>query len=156
MDEYTRREQRRAAQMAGAMAKVGVALLALPLDELPPIAHMQLRHDSLSEGLRVELQLGGACTTAAGLRAWAAALPEPAVAAKETQDYVRVEVVSVLDGVTVAVWDHIRGRDMGDAVRLLGLPLDRQTHAVPLAALRELAAHAAADEPATTRESAHA
>lgn len=153
MDYYQRRDQARAGEMAAAMAKVGVALLALPLDEMPVIASIQVRHDAVSEGLRIEMQLGARNEPAAGLLAWAGALPESAVAGCEYRDYVRVEVVGVLDGVTVAVWDHITGREMGDAVRLLGLPLDGRTHGVSVAALRELAAH---DENRSAKESVDA
>ena len=141
MDYYQRRDQARAREMAAAMAKVGVALLALPLDEMPVIASMQVRHDAVSEGLRIEMQLSARNAAASGLLAWAGTLPDSAVVGCEYREYVRVEVLGVLDGVTVLVWDHFRGREMGDAARLLGLPLDGRTHGVSVAALRELADH---------------
>jgi hypothetical protein len=156
VDEYIRRDQCRTGEMAAAMAKVGVALLALPLDELPVIASVQVHHDFLSRGLRVEMQLNAAHETAAGLLAWADALPDAAASGRERPDYLRLEVVAVLDGITVPVWGHLAGHNMGDAAHLLGLPLDGQTHPISIAGLRALAERLASRPAGSGRETCNA
>jgi hypothetical protein len=62
MDQRTERH-------AAAMAKAGVGLLALPLADLPPIAHVTVRHDR--GGVVVELQLAHPVEVASALCTWA-------------------------------------------------------------------------------------
>ncbi|HVM13926.1 MAG TPA: hypothetical protein VM287_06320 [Egibacteraceae bacterium] len=123
--------------IAEAMARVGLALLALPLADLPPVAHVEA--DDRSNQPRVRLQLSAACEPAAALVAWADALPDTSAQGCEYDNHIHVDVVAVLDGVRVAVWSHFDGEHLVDAGNFLSLPLDGQTHALPLAALRGLA-----------------
>lgn len=134
MDERTERIE----LMAAAMAKVGVALLALPLAELPPIAAVSVGRE-LSGELPVHLQLGGLIEIAPALSAWAEALPKPRLTGKEFETYIRLEVTGVLDDVPVVVWGHLKGQALVEAGNFLSLPLGGESHRLPLAALRGLA-----------------
>jgi len=132
----------RITHMSAAMAKAGVGLLALPLAELPPIAAVFVHHRP-GDGLRVELQLAVSSHTAAALCAWADVLSERRAAGREHDDYIHVEIVGEIDGVQVAVWDHIAGEQLVDASCFLSLPLDGEKHPFPLAALGGLAERSA-------------
>lgn len=125
-------------EMAGAMAKAGVGLLALPLVELPAIASVQVRIDGGQAYVSLQLSAVGGGDAAVGLLAWADVLPEHAVTGLEGDDYIRVAVSGVIDGVRVEVWTHFRGEHLVDTGCFLGLPLDRESHALPLGALRAL------------------
>lgn len=128
----------RITRISSAMAKAGVGLLALPLAELPPVASVQVEHPH-GGTTTVRLQLATTSHTAAALSAWADALPEPRAVGREHDDYIHLEVTGVIDGVQVAVWDHLTGEHLVDAGCFLSLPLDGRKHRFPLGALRGLA-----------------
>lgn len=125
MDQGTERH-------AAAMAKAGVGLLALPLGELPPIAHVGVLNDR--GGVLVELQLAHPVAIASALCAWADALPGAIACAREYETYTRVEVAGVIDGVPVVVWGHLRDDHRIDARTVVDL-----NGTLPVAALRRLA-----------------
>jgi hypothetical protein len=130
-------------EMAGAMVKAGVGLLALPLVELPAIAFVQIRADGAQAQVALQLaavQDGG---EAAALLAWADVLPASAATGLESNDYIRLSVSGVIDGVCVEVWTHLRGEHLVDTGCFLSLPLDGGMHVLPLGALRALAQHRA-------------
>lgn len=131
-------------EMAGAMVKAGVGLLALPLVELPAIAFVQVRR---TDGAQAHLDLQLAAVQhgdqVADLLAWADVLPERAATGVEWDEYIRLSVSGVIDGVCVEVWTHLRGEHLVDTGCFLGLPLDGETHVLPLGALRALAQHRA-------------
>lgn len=130
--------------MARAMADAGAGLLALPLGELPDIASVQLMTER-PDGLAVRLQLSAGNTgdAVAALLAWADAMTDPAASGRECEDYIRVEVTGLVGGVRIAVWDHLRGPDLNDTGCFLSLPLDGDTHRLPLGVLRALARYRA-------------
>lgn len=132
----------RTVEMAGVMAKVGVALLALPLVDLPAVAAARVH----ASGPQVSLQLAAVLDggPVAGLLAWADVLPDRIATGLEWEDYIRVAVVGVIDGVRAEVWTHLRGDQLVDARRALAIPLTGAEHALPLRALRSLAQHGSA------------
>lgn len=125
------------------MAKAGVGLLALPLVDLPEIASMQVRTEGMQAHLSMQLSALEGGDQVVHLLAWADVLPERAAVGLEWDDYIRLAVTGVIDGVRVEVWTHLRGEHLVDTGRLLGLPHDRESHALPLGALRALAEHRA-------------
>lgn len=136
--------EHRIPDMARAMADIGSGLLAPPLAELPDIAAVQVI-TRWSEGLAVRLQLSmvGLGDQVDALIAWAEALPEPAATGRECEDYIRLEVSGLVGGVRITVWAHLRGLDLNDTACFLSLPLDDETHRLPLGRLRALARHRA-------------
>lgn len=132
--------------MAGAMATAGPALMALPLAELPAIASIHIRSGFGGEAAYVEMQLS--CRhddeQVSALLAWAAVLPEQCASGIEFDDYIRLIVAGVVDGVRVTVWTHLRGEHLVDTGSFLSLPLDGESHTLPLGVLRALAQHRAA------------
>lgn len=133
----------RAVEMARAMVKVGVGLLALPLVELPGIASVQVRASGAQAQVSLQLSAVEGHHQVAGLLAWADVLSERAATGLEWDDYIRVTVSGVIDGVCVEVWTHLRGEHLADTGCFLGLPLDREAHALSLGALRALVQHQA-------------
>ncbi|MBW0091430.1 hypothetical protein I4I73_21535 [Pseudonocardia sp. KRD-184] len=132
----------RTVETAGVMAKVGVAMLALPLVDLPAVASAHIHSNNSQVSLQLAaVQDGG---QVAGLLAWADVLPERIATGLEWEDYIRLAVVGVIDGVRVEVWTHLRGEQLVDARRVLALPLDGAEHALSLGALRSLAQHGSA------------
>lgn len=125
MDQRTERH-------AAAMAKAGVGLLALPLADLPPIAHVTVRHDR--GGVVVELQLAHPVEVASALCTWADALPDATASAYEHENYTRIEVFGMVDGVPVLVWGHLRNGHHIDSGAVIG-----PDGALSIAALRGLA-----------------
>jgi len=132
--------------MAGAMATAGPALLVLPLADLPAIASIHVRSGFGGDPSYVEMQLS--CRhdheQVSALLAWAAVLPEQSASGLEFDDYIRLNVAGVVDGVRVTVWTHLRGEHLVDTGCFLSLPLDGEPHPVPLGVLRALAQHRAA------------
>lgn len=130
-------------ELAGAMAKVGVGLLALPLSELPTIASVQVREGS-SANVRLQLSAVEDRNPAGALMAWAQALPERVAYGREREDYIRLAVIGVIDGVAVEVWTHVTGEHLVDTGCFLSLPPGGETHALPIGVLQALAEHRAA------------
>ena len=130
------------ADMAGAIAKVGVGLLALPLADLPAIAAVQVR-DTAPTHLLLQLSAVGDGDRISALLAWADVLPDRAAYGIEREEYIRLAVTGVLDGVQVEVWTHLSGEHLVDTRCFLGLPPDDEEHALPLGALRALVEHRA-------------
>lgn len=136
--------EHRVPEMARVMADIGPGLLALPLDELPDIAAVQLmiRWPGQLE-VRMQLSTVDVGDQVDALIAWADALPEPAAAGRECEDYIRLEVSGLVGGARISVWAHLRGPDLNDTGCFLSLPLDSETHRLPLGVLRALARHRA-------------
>jgi hypothetical protein len=131
----------RSVRIAGAMAKAGVGLLALPLADLPPVVHAQVLCDGVQPELALQLGSVHVDEQVRGLLAWAAALPDRVVVGLEQQDSIRLEVRGSVDGVSVAVWTYLRGEHLVDTGGFLGLAVDGESHVLPLGALRALAQH---------------
>ena len=121
--------------MAGALAKVGTGLLALPLADLPAIAFVDLRNEHEP---RIDLQLSISSEPVSDLLAWGDVLPAPVAYGRDERDYIRLEIASLVDGVPLAVWTHLRGEHLAVARRLLGLPPDGEAHHLSVAVLRGL------------------
>ena len=130
-------------EIAEAMARVGAALRELPLARLPDVYAATIRAAVLARPLRVELQLVASPAPAAGLLAWAEALPGSTATASWGKGYIDVKVSGELAGLPVVVWDHLRGAaEARQAARHLALGADRSNRTpvtVSLAALRRLA-----------------
>ena len=131
--------------MAGAMANAGPALLALPLADLPAIASVRIHTDADAARIEMQLSCGGVDQEqVAGLLAWADVLPDRSAAGGEFDDYIRLDVTGIVNGARVTVWTHLRGEYLVDTGCFLSLPLDGESHTVPLGVLRALAQHRAA------------
>lgn len=128
--------------LARAMADIGAGLLALPLADLPDIASIRLMPE-WPDSLDVQLQLSvaGCADHVVGLLMWADAMTDPIATGREREDYIRLEVSGVVGGLRIAVWTHLDGPDLVDVGSFLSLPLDSETHRLPLGVLRALARH---------------
>lgn len=119
-------------------AAVGSVLAGLDLGEVGGIAALSV-HPDLDGVAQVILQLGTRDEVGRGLLAWVEQLRDARVMGQEFDDYLRLSVTGLSDGVAVEVWTHVRGPQLIDAGCVFSLPPDRQAHRVPLGALRQLA-----------------